>query len=402
MFGGNTGVQSAETWTFNGTWTQHHPTVSPPGRSNFAMVHDGRRGETVVFGGVQPADTWTWDGGTWSARTGPFPAPRNGTAMAYDPLRERVVLFGGNTDFGAGTVLVSDTWEWDGSVWTQKSPAPGPSAREEHVLVWHPPLQRVLLLGGLAATRPGSLADMWAWDGTTWQIVPQGALPQPRYLHGAVFDSARGRLVLFGGLDDRVAPSLLAQTLEWDGQSWSEVPVCPSPKPRVHQMLAYDDRAGRTVLYGGGDPISARYGDTWWYGYPASFTPFGRGCAGTQGPPALSASAPILGTAFTVRVAPSRDGGVGAVVLGDSQRFWAGTRLPLDLGHAGMPGCLLFVSMVATGGLVGSGGTATWTATVPNDQALLGAPLFLQAALLDPLVVRLLVSNAGRALLGTR
>jgi hypothetical protein len=45
--------------------------------------------------------------------------------MAYDLGRQRVVLFGGWN----GTSNVSDTWEWDGSNWTRRSPAASPSAR---------------------------------------------------------------------------------------------------------------------------------------------------------------------------------------------------------------------------------------------------------------------------------
>jgi len=44
--------------------------------------------------------------------------------MTFDSKRGRTVLFGG---VGAGGALFGDTWEWDGSFWTQMDnigPAP--------------------------------------------------------------------------------------------------------------------------------------------------------------------------------------------------------------------------------------------------------------------------------------
>jgi hypothetical protein len=43
-------------------------------------------------------------------------------------LRGKVVLFGGNMLQGSTYVLFSDTWEWDGSVWTKRD-VPGPVPR---------------------------------------------------------------------------------------------------------------------------------------------------------------------------------------------------------------------------------------------------------------------------------
>jgi hypothetical protein len=45
------------------------------------------------------------------------PSGRHGHAMAYDSAHGQVVLFGG---LGADNTVLSDTWTWDGSNWTQK------------------------------------------------------------------------------------------------------------------------------------------------------------------------------------------------------------------------------------------------------------------------------------------
>src|SRR5882672_3746761 len=64
----------------------------------------------------------------WSKLSpGRSPPVRARHAMAYDLARRKIVLFGGNS-LANGTV--GDTWEWDGTTWTQISPpSPTPAPR---------------------------------------------------------------------------------------------------------------------------------------------------------------------------------------------------------------------------------------------------------------------------------
>jgi MYXO-CTERM domain-containing protein len=111
LFGGNgTASILRDTWTWDGTWTQASPAVSPPERENHAMAYDETAMKVVLFGGLDgstsDADTWTWDGTTW-AQGSPAPAPlaRYSHAMATGVLPGGVVLFGG---YGNG--MLDDTW----------------------------------------------------------------------------------------------------------------------------------------------------------------------------------------------------------------------------------------------------------------------------------------------------
>src|SRR6185295_2793722 len=116
-------------------------------------------------------------------------------AMAYDSLRGRVVLFGGG--FTGGLVL-GDTWEWDGTYWTQVANS-GPSPRYGHALAYDSRRRRVVLFGGQTKI-PGTdsskyLDDTWEWDGAVWKEVPiTGARPTARSEHAMVYDSVRGRI----------------------------------------------------------------------------------------------------------------------------------------------------------------------------------------------------------------
>jgi hypothetical protein len=61
--------------------------------------------------------TWAWDGSSWTQMPGVNPPARNGQALAYDAARDRVVLFGGFTSAGD----LADLWEWDGATWEERS-----------------------------------------------------------------------------------------------------------------------------------------------------------------------------------------------------------------------------------------------------------------------------------------
>jgi hypothetical protein len=142
--------------------------------------------------------------------------------MAYDPSRHRSVLFGGEDATGR---LLSDTWEWDGATWAQVATA-GPSPRTDVALAYDPSRTRVVLFGGTAGTAVGQDSDeTWEWDGTTWaQVAVSG--PLPRHYHRLAYDSARGRLVLFGGAFNVTG---VADTWEyhWRGGECAAAEDCP-------------------------------------------------------------------------------------------------------------------------------------------------------------------------------
>ena len=68
--------------------------------------------------------------------------------MAYDASRGRTVVFGGNTAGGAQ----GDTWEWNGTNWTQRAPTAAPEVRSYHALAYDTFRGRTVLLGGFDST----------------------------------------------------------------------------------------------------------------------------------------------------------------------------------------------------------------------------------------------------------
>lgn len=162
------------------------------------------------------------------------------TAMAFDPHRQKLMLFGG-TPSGLFTAL-DDTWEGDGTKWTQVLPAASPPARYGHQLVTDFARGRVVLFGGAGTTL---LNDTWEWDGRTWLARQFTTAPGPRRFHAMAADSSRRRVVLFSGDGSG------ADTWEYDGQAWVEHQPTHSPSRRSGHAMAYDEARSRVMLFGG-------------------------------------------------------------------------------------------------------------------------------------------------------
>ncbi|HEY2515701.1 MAG TPA: kelch repeat-containing protein [Polyangiaceae bacterium] len=235
------------------SWVLARPDGMPVAVSP-AMAFDSARNRVVRFGGNAFNDTWEWDGATWSSQTpAGSPAARFGHAMAYDSVRQRVVLVGGQLEDGSGSA--ADTWEWDGATWQKRSDSFGGVTRTGHQMAFDSARGRVVLFGGLTGSPATPLADTWEWDGATW-TSPQPALhPLARSGHAMTFDTTRGRTVLYGGTAGN-------DTWEWDGATWAPKSPATRPNATVGAAMAFDPASNRAVLFGGSNgttPLS----ETW-------------------------------------------------------------------------------------------------------------------------------------------
>jgi len=204
LFGGSfSGIISADTWVWDGVdWTQKFPVTSPSPRLHADMAYDVAHQQVVLFGGGPGsptgfADTWVWDGTDWTQK---FPATsppaRALHQMAYDTVRGEIVLFAGTTD---STTFFNDTWIWNGTTWTQKFPATSPPGRAAHRMAYDAARQQVVLFGGANNPITLILDDTWVWDGTTWKQQVPATNPPGRHLPAMAYDEEHSQIVLFGG-----------------------------------------------------------------------------------------------------------------------------------------------------------------------------------------------------------
>jgi len=299
LFGGVEWVSGspADTWEFDGSrWTPVATAAAPPPRSMHAMAYDAARGKVVLFSGYDPnaattplVDTWTYDGITWNqVMTANTPAERNLAALVYDAARGRLVLFGGRNS----SASFGDTWEFDGANWTAVS-AIGPATRFGHGLAYDSGRGRTVLFGGqLASNNPLLFGDTWEFDGTNWTQITTGTAPSARFVSAMTYDSVRGRIVLGvpftdtwtfdgtawtqlaaapvagtgsgaaafdSGRDRIVLFEALGETWEFDGANWNK--AIGHISPRSNHAMSYDNGRARFVLFGGTNGIGL--GDTW-------------------------------------------------------------------------------------------------------------------------------------------
>jgi hypothetical protein len=192
------------TWTWNGTtWTQQHPARSPTPDVGAMMAYDAATGTVVLVG---TDGTWAWNGTTWTHVASPAASPPFGLgagSMAYDAANGTVVVYDGAVNTTGGEEFVAETWTWDGTSWTEQAPATSPPPRGAAYMAYDAATGTVVLFGGSEANTNCLLSGTWTWNGTTWTQQAPAENPGARTIGfggvGMAYDAATGNAVLFGG-----------------------------------------------------------------------------------------------------------------------------------------------------------------------------------------------------------
>ncbi|MGE3175244.1 MAG: hypothetical protein AB7O97_21635 [Planctomycetota bacterium] len=363
---------TTQLFRFDGAgWTElAAPPVSV--RQRAAVAFDRARGELVVFGGAPPGiggelgDTWVYDGSAWTQRTpANAPSPRRRAACAYDERRERVVLWGGED----ATTTFRDTWEWDGTDWVQTTDAlaigPPPAARG--LMVYDDARQACVLLHGV---RLSTTSSTYVYDGRWSQVdsvTPDAVTAQLAY------DRARGRVVAYG----QFIPG--NQTWEWDGRDWSLRATGLDPSELLE--AGYSSARGAVIAHGrsaSGNPATF----AWQPRSQPLAIPFGDPCVDPQKVMrAAPGSAPQLGRILRLEVDRNGSGDVLIGALGVSRSVSGGSPLPALLPVGNPLNCLLRVDPFQTV-LLSAADPAVWSLPIPNTPVLLGAVANAQALFL--------------------
>lgn len=207
--GNDTATLFSETWEYDGTdWQQSYTLHSPPAMDQIVVAFDSHSNKMVLFGGQSlygvHNDTWVYDGFDWSMVVTPVsPPPATLTAMVFDSVRNRMILFGSGV-VGDPGFPDTPTWEFDGTNWTMLNTPTSPSSRWAHTMAYDSTRQRVVLFGGYGPSFPSGtqLNDTWEYDGFDWAQITPTHTPLTREQHGTAYDSARGRVVIFGGIGE--------------------------------------------------------------------------------------------------------------------------------------------------------------------------------------------------------
>ena len=264
LFGGADERQVlADLWAWNGKEWHCLADGGPRPRTFPALVYDGARHQLILVGGNRvlfgtPQDTmtflddmWAWDGKAWHQIDTPTPSARAEASVAYDSHRQRVVLFGGHRTENGERIRLGDTWEWDGQLWEQRA-SDGPPPRNGSAMAYDSARKRIVLFGG-----SGASGETWEWDGEAWERI-MSAETEGRFNSALAYDTERQALIRFGGWtgEERVGG-----TWRYDGVRWTKI-AHDGPSPRNHTSMTYDRGREVIVLFGGHDGERI-FGDTW-------------------------------------------------------------------------------------------------------------------------------------------
>lgn len=245
-------------WTQN-QWIQINPVNRPPGRAAHGMTYDSTRGRVLLFGGRMEAtelqgrygfraDLWAWEDGNWyEIDAGPGPSAREYPALAFDRDRDRLILFGGFNRAADGITFQSlyDTWEFDGSAWTQVSTS-GPEVRTP--LIAYDQTRKETILMGVDTTAK-TLMYRWKVDSASWEKITPATLPTCVNEGNLAWQSHNQTLVVAGGVCDGTT-SLLEETWEWNGTDWAKLTTNLTTR-YTGAAAAYDTEEHQLVRFGG-------------------------------------------------------------------------------------------------------------------------------------------------------
>ncbi|MGH7685285.1 MAG: kelch repeat-containing protein [Candidatus Dormibacteria bacterium] len=354
------------------------PGDAPPARAFAAAAYDEARHQVVLFGGTAANgtadldDTWTWDGSSWTQQhPSVSPPARAYAAMTYDPHAHDVLLVGGRgAQKAVQGICGSGSVSSSGSVGPPSSPVSSPPI--EPIAPSPPPVggPNGASMAPCMASVPSVLTDTWTWDGSNWhdtgQPAPSGILgPAP----AVGTDPATGQVLLVteqvqtmpmpacpipasppAGSPQPVAQSCAAiatpavlHTWVWSGSAWSDLSAQPPqggtgilgwaalvPDPATGHLALF--RAGATTVCGGAVPSTA---------------------------PQVAAPCPLGG-------APSTSGGSGAIPFAcctASETTWNGTAWSelTTSSPTAVPPLFQLVPDEADRSVVAYSSEATWT-----------------------------------------
>jgi hypothetical protein len=165
-------------------------------------------------------------------------------AAVFDERRGVTVLFGGRA---------ASTWEYDGGAWRLVPTRNAPEPRFGHRMVYDSARGRVLLFGGALSGPTDALNDLWEFDGVDWRMIDTSVSPPGRVDFGLAYHAARDLVLLFGG---ERSEGLLDDTWGFDGDGWRRLASPQAPTARQRIAMAYDSLREEVVMLGGSGSMS--------------------------------------------------------------------------------------------------------------------------------------------------
>ena len=153
-----------------------------------------------------------------------------------------------------------------------------PPARMGAAMTYDAATKTVILFSGIRGDSSPPLTDTWTWDGCRWTQQTPPASPPGRSFGSLAFDQRSGRVVLFGGGSANSDPTR-NDTWTWNGNTWEQAHPATSPPLMTDVLMDYDRGNQALVLWGvtlqqGGQPATWTWdGANWTERHPAARPP---------------------------------------------------------------------------------------------------------------------------------
>lgn len=239
------------------------PITGPSPRHLHTAILDTPNDRMIVFGGVDGGqvlgDTWALDlsgpqlSWTQIPTTGAIP-PRRDHVSVYDPVRQRMLVFGGSNfnnsfknDVYALDLAGAPTWSPIGTVGS-------PPGRFAHAGIYDPVRDRMIIFGGFGGTFRNDVWELTLSGTPTWsQITPAGTPPVGRNAMTAFYDPIGDRMLVFGGFDGNTQSFLNdLWALNLSGTpTWTQLSLPGAPSVRRHYASGFDPSTNRVLIHGG-------------------------------------------------------------------------------------------------------------------------------------------------------
>jgi hypothetical protein len=158
---------------------------------------------------------------------------------------------------------------WPRGGWTQIHPGHTPGVRASSAIAYDSARQRTVLFGGISDWIGSTFyheRDTWEWDGNDWIEMNPKTVPPSRAGQMMAYDEKRGVVVMFGG-EDKSGNYMLADTWIWDGKDWGQMSPTGYPSARRGGQMFYDPQTEKVILTGGfyygPEKVFTPVNDTW-------------------------------------------------------------------------------------------------------------------------------------------
>jgi hypothetical protein len=173
-----------------------------------------------------------------------------GHSAIYDPVADRMLVFGGSTSI-YGNAPTNETWQLalaDPPAWSLLSPGgTPPSPRLNHVALYDPVRDRMLVIGGANSAQVFSLGLR---PTLTWQAIATAGPTPPAFGEelSAIYDPIGDRVLTFSGTSALAVWSLdlFANPPTWTKWTLSGA----TPPPGLDYSAVYDPIGDRAIVFG--------------------------------------------------------------------------------------------------------------------------------------------------------